>query len=152
LQLQRPSGQLRHAVQNVQVGGKVEVVGDDFGTAVVVLHRRQCQLKQVERRRVGHNHLIGVGTDELADFAANLGLKLNPSLIPAANEPLAPLTCYQVLRQLGTFLRQAAQRVAVQVNQIGIINDKPFPEMGQRVLGVELLGIGRVGDLRHVRP
>src|SRR5262249_40521760 len=52
------------------------------------------------------------------------------------------------LDPLDDISRRASERVAVEVDQVGVRDEEPGPELGQRVLGVEPLGSCTRGDVQ----
>ena len=51
--------QVRHGLQDIDVGGEIHAVGYDAAPPRPLLQRTGNQLEEVDRRRVGDDHLVG---------------------------------------------------------------------------------------------
>jgi hypothetical protein len=60
----------------------------------------QGQAVEVDRRRIGDDHLVGLRAHKLRDLAADAPRRLDPALVPAADQPLAPFDFYNLLHAL----------------------------------------------------
>jgi hypothetical protein len=149
-QLVAAAEQLDRTLQHVQVGREVQVVADDAPAPGAVAQRGHHQLEQVHRGRVGDDHLVLVGADQPRDLGADALGRLEPALVPAADQAVAPLGAHQLLGQGGAGVGQPAQRVAVQVDQLGVGVQEARPKRRQLVLRVKLGREGGVGAYGHL--
>ena len=85
-----PGGR-RHRPQHLDVGRKVQVVGEDPGPTGSGPEGRESRLVQADRRAVGQHHLAGRGTDQAGDLVADSPGQLKPAIVPPPDEPASPL-------------------------------------------------------------
>src|SRR5690606_34853982 len=116
--------------QDVKVGRKVQAVGQDGVPVGASGHSRQRQLVKIDRRGIGQDDLAFTGPDEPGDFVADASGGLEPALAPTADEPLAPFAPDDLVQQGDCRPRQAADRVTVQVDEVGIVDYEPLAKGG----------------------
>ncbi len=103
------------------------------------------QLEEVDRSGVGHDYLVGLCAEQGVAILA-------PMRSGASNQPSFQLrirrsphcSVSRSLREGQRGVRQAAQGVAVYIDQAGVGVGEVAAEVRQRVDGVERLGIGQV--------
>ncbi len=115
------------------------------------LERGHNELEEVNRGRVAGDHLIGRGADQLRDLGADALWGAEPALAPAADEPLAPLVIDGRVQPRRSAPGQPPERVAVQVDQVGVVDHELVAKVRQLVLAVQLARVGRVGAEGHRR-
>ena len=69
-------------------------------------------------------------------------------MIPTADQVAAPLLFHDLRETLAGGSREAAKRVAVEVDEAGILEDEPVAEAGERVGPIESGRPGRVDRCR----
>jgi len=136
---QRESSLGRNTFQDIAIGGEVVSVHHDLGSIGSSRQSRPGQLVEHDGGRVRNDGLTGrsadhPGTDEVADA---LG-PAHPSLIPATDQPGAPSLRDERLHPLGSDRQWSPERVAVEVGDDALGRQEAVPEVGQRILGVEL--------------
>ena len=150
LEVPRPG----QAFEDVAVGRKVVPVGHDHAPPGPRLERRREQLVDVDGRRVADDHLARPRTHERRDQVADPA-RLGDPVVPAADQLAAPLLGDDAAQAVGGCPREAAQRVAVEVDDLRVVDDEPLSEGRQRVGRVQLGGAreggGFVGELRGCR-
>ena len=85
-----PGGRRRRP-QHLDVGRKVQVVGEDPGPTGSGPEGRESRLVQADRRAVGQHHLAWRGTDQAGDLIADSPGQLKPAIVPPPDEPASPL-------------------------------------------------------------
>ena len=83
--------QFYDTLQHIEIRRKIEIVGEDAGAPWLAAQRRQSQFEQIDRGRIGHQHLLGLGADQASDLGAHPFWQLKPALVPASNQPFPPL-------------------------------------------------------------
>src|SRR3546814_14562826 len=81
----------RRAFGDVKIGVEIAQLADDRGPRGVAAQRGDEQLEQIRRGRIGGDHLAGPRTDQPRDLVADAARRLDPALVPAPDQPLAPL-------------------------------------------------------------
>ena len=104
------------ALGDVQVGRKIAEFADDGMSAGIGAQGSDDRLEQVRRGGVADDHLIRSSADQRRDLCPDALRCLDPTLIPAADQPLAPLPRRQVGERRWHRLRQRPQRIAVEVD------------------------------------
>ena len=150
---ERAAGECRDATGDVEVGREIAGLCQDragrggFGGG-------GDQLEEVDRRRIGNEHLVVGGADQPRDLGADTGGRVDPpGLVPATDQPLAPLVRDDVGEAAGGGGGQRAERVAVEVDDAGGQREA-IAEAAQRIGGVERprrIEIGRNGGGAHER-
>ena len=126
---------------DIEVGGEVAVLGEDRETPRAEGERGREDLEHVDGRRVGAGDLSRRGAHEPRDLVAHAARQVDPpGVVPAPDQPLAPLAPDDVRHARGRRLRQGAERVAVEVDE-PVGKDEPVAEGRERVGGVETLGV-----------
>src|SRR5207253_3267507 len=67
------------------------------------------------------------------DLVAERQGQVEPPLVPAPDEPAAPLLQHEVAQPLGGHRQWAAERVAVEVHEVGVRADEAVAVRRQRV-------------------
>ncbi len=93
-------------LQDVEIRREVEIVGHDLVAIRLRLQGSQRQAIEVDRRRIGDDHLVGLRAHKLCDLAADATRNLNPALVPTADQPLAPLLFHKLVHALHCCLGQ----------------------------------------------
>ena len=148
------------AFGDVAVGGEVLGVQDDLGALRAGGSDGGAeQLVEEHGRRVRHDRLAGGGAEaDLADPVAEPQRQVHPLLVPAADEPGAPVVRDEPVDPLGGGAQRAPQGVAVEIGDDGALTlpgrDEQVTARAQRVVGVELGGavaqVHRVSSSRRV--
>ena len=126
------------ALEHVAVGGEVAAVGDD--RALARLEHGGAQLVEVDGRRVAGDHLAGArAEDVLGEQVADPRGRVDP-VVPAGDELAAPLGDGGG-EPVARGQREAAERVAVEVDPLGVVVDEPISE------GAEGIGVVQRGGL-----
>ncbi|CAB4901157.1 unannotated protein [freshwater metagenome] len=145
---------LRDAGHDVPVGGEVVGAAHQHVPAGPGVGPRPQQLVEVHRGRVRDQHLTGPGAEHAGGqgVAHPRGLGHPPG--PGPDQALSPLLLDHPGQGGGGVPRQAAQRVAVQVDPavravvpgaVRAVAGEAVAERGEGIGGVELLGIGAGG-------
>ena len=130
----------REALEHVPVGGEVVRVGDDGAGVVGDVERRRRELEEVHRGGVGDDHLPGACAERSpCQLVAHPLGEVDP-VVPAADEPRAPLV-HQRAEQLPRGHGKAAERVAVEVDRVRVVDYEPLSEGRERVGAIQLLGV-----------
>ena len=125
------------AVGDVAVGREVVAVDHDLGAPGPGGHRGAHQLVEQHRGRVADGDLARRGAQaDPADLVAEGQRQVEPALVPAADQPAAPLVGHEVAQPLGRDRQRAAQRVAVEVDEVGVGPDEAVAVRRQRVVVV----------------
>ena len=139
---QLASVQTGQTVEHVAVGGEVLRVGDDRSGAGV--KDRAGELEEVDRGGVRDDHLPRAGAQHAGgEEIADPFREVDP-LVPAADE-LRPPPVGHLYEALARGQRETAERVAVEVNRLGVVEHEAVAERRERVLRVEALCIRPVG-------
>lgn len=134
---------------DVAVGREVVAVEHDLGATGAGRDPGAQRLVEQHRGRVAHDHLAGGRAQaRRADPVADDGRQVHPGLVPAADQPAAPLLVDEAAQPLPRGAQRAAQRVAVEVDQRRLGADEAVAVRRQRVLGVQACG-GLVGGGGH---
>jgi hypothetical protein len=141
--------EVQRRAQDVEVRGKVEVVGDDARAGRIGPEDGHDELEEIDRSRIRDDHLIGRGADETRDLGAHPLRKIEPARVPTADEMLSPLLIDEMPGTLHARRRQAPQRIAVQVDPSGIRDEKAIPERGQRIARIQPAGVLPIGGNAH---
>ena len=107
-----------HAVGDVAVGREVVTVDHDLGAARTQRDRGPHQLVEQHGRGVADHGLAGGGAQhERPEVVADPLRQVEPALVPAADQPTAPLGLDELRQPRAGDLQRAAQRVAVEVDE-----------------------------------
>jgi hypothetical protein len=128
------------AFEHVAVGREVVLVGDERGDAGVGVEDRVDELVEVDGDRVRDEDGAGLGADHLGQRVAGAGRRGDP-VEPAADELVAPLLD-DAAQALARALRQPAERVAVEVELVRVVDHEALAEARERVARVERFGVG----------
>ena len=130
------------ALGDVAVGREVVAVDHDLGAARPGGDRGAHQLVEQHRGRVADRGLPGRGAEhDPAELVAEGERQVDPALVPAADQPPAPLLVDERREPLGGDRERPAEGVAVEVDQGRVGPDEPVAVGCQRVGGVELVGV-----------
>ena len=114
----------------------------------------------MHRRRVGDHDLAGRGAEhDAAEPVADRLPEVHPALVPAADQPRAPLLADEAVEPVAGRQRRAPERVAVEVGDDAVHRDEAVAEGAERVGRVEVAGAvlerrggrGGAGPLAHRR-
>ncbi len=130
-----------HSLENIQVGGEVELITDKDLLSSLVPQGGSCQFKEIDRGCVTNHYFVIPGADQLGDPGSQPGWHFKPAFVPALYQAFSPLFFNQILEMGNRIFWQSSQRITIQIDQIGISNNKPFPETGQWILVIKLGGI-----------
>jgi len=83
---------------------------------------------QIHTRRVVHDDLAIVGTKQRSEFVPDDERQFKP-FTPRPNEARTPFFVHHLVKAMNSCSRQHAERVAVEVRQVGIIDDEPVAPM-----------------------
>ncbi len=133
------------ALQDVHVGGEVQVVAHHAAPPRAGFERRHGELVEVHRGRIGEDHFILAGPDEPADLGADPLRRGEPALVPGADQPPAPLLLDGVAQPRHRPPRQPAERITVEIDELRVLNDELVSVGRQLILAVQLEGVRRVG-------
>ena len=103
------------------------------------------EFEEVAGYGVGDDHLTRLRADEFADLVADALRRVPPAFVPAADEVVAPLFFDNLFCSLLRDFGHHAQRVAVEVDEVGVGDDEALAVGGEGVEGVEFLGEGEGG-------
>ena len=124
------------AFEHVAVGGEVVDVGHDRPPVRARGKNGRGQLEEVDGHGVGDDDLIGPrAEDVLRELVAGRRRELDP-VVPPADEVASPALNGRRERCLRP-LRQAAERVAVDVQRPALLVNELVAEAGERVVAVE---------------
>ena len=141
---------LRDALGDVAVGREVVAVDHDLGATRAQRHRGPEQLVEEHRRRVADGGLAGCGAEhDPAEVVADHLGQLEPALVPATDQPAAPLLLDEPLQPRPGHLERAAQGVAIEVGQRRLGSNEVIAERRQRVVAVQVLGALHGPCLQH---
>ena len=141
------------ALGDVAVGGEVVGVDDDLGAAGIGAHRvvdgGAHQLVEPHRGRVADRRLARGGAEaDAGQVVAERRRQLHPLLVPPADEAAAPVLLDERTEPVGRCSDGAAERVAVEVDEVARGSDEAVAETGEGVGGVEL-GCAQLDQIRH---
>ena len=126
------------AFEHVPVGGEVGAVGEDRAGPGV--EHGGGELVEVDGGGVAGDHLARLGTeDTVREQVADAFGKVDP-LVPAGDEVGAPLGG-QRAQPLARGDRQPSERVAVEIDGLGVVDDEALAKRRQRIGGVQALGV-----------
>ena len=131
------SGLLRDALHDVTVGGELPGVDADEVSVRGEINRGSHQLVEVDARRVVDDHLSGAGSDDRGEFVPDLEWEVEP-MLPRGDETLRPLSCHDLMDAVHGPPRGHAERVAVEVGEVGIVDHELVAPPGQRICCVEI--------------
>jgi hypothetical protein len=98
-------GQRGKPLQHIDVGREIARLGDDHAAAGTQAQRGGGELEDVDRHRIGDDHLVAVRADQPRDFRPDRCGRVDPAgIVPAADQPLAPFVRYRI----GNARRRAA--------------------------------------------
>ena len=129
-----------HSVDHVEIGG--EIAGFAQHHLAPRLHRQRGgdQLEQVHAGGIAGNHLVRAGADQRRDLRPHTCRQIDPAGgVPAADEVAAPFFAHDLFQPCGRRFRQAAERVAVEIDD-AIRQHEPVAKFAQRIAGVEETG------------
>jgi hypothetical protein len=110
--------------------------------------RRRDQLEQIDRDRIGDDHLVRVRPDQARDLAAEALRQVDPAvLVPAGDQILAPLPTHHVVEHARGRFGQRPERIAVEIDQ-AVRQRETVPPGRQRIGGVQRLA-GGAGQREH---
>src|SRR6266700_2600797 len=96
---------------------------------------------------IGVEHLVGRRTEELRDLRSDPSRRAKPAVAPGSNQTLAPLPIDRFAHPTDTALGQSTQRIAIEIDQVGIDDHELVTKASEHVLSIELAGvIGVDGD------
>ncbi len=149
------AARLGQPLQHVLVGRKVVVVGDDDAPAGSGVTGRRGQLVQVDAGRVAHHDLARLDPEYAGgQLVTGVPGERDP-VRPAVDQLLAPLLVDRRPQPVDGGPGQPAERVAVEVHEVGVGDHEPVPERGERIGRVPGFGVGarhRVGHSAIVPP
>ncbi len=144
--------QIAHRVRDVEVGREVARLDHQRVPARAEPGRRDEDLEQVGRRRVGDHDLVVLGTDQPGDPGTDPVRRVPPVVgVPRGDQVLTPLPLHDVAHHVGHRGGERAERVAVEVDEARGQHET-VPGSGDRVFGVELLGAGSRSGEVQVHP
>ncbi len=131
------------ALGDVAVGREVVGVDDDLGARGVrtdgVVDGGAHQLVEPHGRRVADRGLAGRRAQaDPREVVTERGRQVHPALVPAADESAAPLLVDEGGEPLGHGGDGPAERVAVEVDEVGVGAGEAVAERGEGVGGVEV--------------
>ncbi len=113
----RSPSRSRRTLRDVEVGREVAPLRDDHPPARPQVQGGRDQLEQIDRDRIGDDHLMGFGADQAGDLGPDPLREIDPAVAgPAGDQILAPLAPRHLVEDRRGGLGQGAERVAVQID------------------------------------
>ena len=139
------------ALDHVPVGREVAVVDGDHPAPRHEIERDVDLLEDADRRRLVHRDLAGRCAEQRGQFVADGQRQVQPVVLaPRRDQVAGPLLLDHPAERLDRPLRRSAERVAVEVDQVGVGDDELVAPASEWIGGVERLG-GRTFDHDRAR-
>ena len=108
------------ALGDVEIGRKVaraRTRSRARGASACAGRARRQHLEQIDRRRVGDDHLAGAGADQPRDLVADARGSVDPAgRVPAPDQALAPFALHHRATRAAVAFGSAPERIAVEVD------------------------------------
>ena len=141
---------LRRAARDMQIGMEIARFRQDLRPFWRQLCGRDEQLEDIDRDRVGDQHLMRFRADQTGDLAADARRCVDPvGIVPAADQPFTPLAGHHVFLARHGGDGERPERIAVEIDQL-FRQMKTRPHRCQRILDVQIAGMGKICG--HLRP
>ena len=125
------------AIDHVEVGREIARLAEHDLAPGAHPERGGNQLEQVHAGRIAGDNLLRLRPDQRRDPGADPGRPIDPSgRIPAADQVLPPLLAHHLFHPRRCRFRQAAQRVAIEVDH-AFGHKEPLAKFGQRIACIE---------------
>ena len=89
--------------------------------------------------------------NEGGDFCAEALRKIEPPIVPATDQAVAPLRADKLSRQGLRAAREAAQRIPVEIDRAAAFDDELIAKAAQRIGRIQLPGVGEAHKARMAR-
>ncbi len=94
---------------DMEVGREIAGLAHHRVAVGIGAQRRDQRLEQMRRGRVADDHLVRGGADQWGDLRADPLRRVDPALVPAADQPVAPLAGRDVGERGGRRLGKRAE-------------------------------------------
>ncbi len=137
---------------DVAVGGEVGVVDGDHPSVGYEVQGGVDLLEDPDRGRLVHGDLAGRCTEQRGQLVTDCQRQVQPVVFPPRADQIAGPVFDHPVQRFHCALRCAAQRVPVEVDQLGIGDHEFVSPACQGVGGVQLLRIGSVDHPPTLAP
>ena len=144
--------QVDRALEDVEVRGEVQLVGDHGGAAGPRPERRDRQLEEVDGGGIRHDDVVRRRPDQGGELRADPLAGGEPALAPPSDEAASPLLLDGPTEPRGRLPREPPQRVAVQVDEARVADDELPPEARERIGRVQTARLREIGRALPRRP
>ena len=96
--------------------GGIENIADDLGPFGMRPEGGNGQLEKVDGGGFGDQYLVRTRANQLSDFSAQLGGRIQPALVPNADEAFPPFRFDGARQVLDRPFWQLSQRVAIEID------------------------------------
>jgi hypothetical protein len=93
---------------------------------------------QVERDRIPRAALVFFRADDLSRFPGDIPAHADPFFVPAPDQPASQACLRMLTYHAGRSGRHAPQGIPVEIDDIAVIENKPFPEPGEGITAVQV--------------